>query len=236
MSRYTGGGIGASLTEVVKNLIIINVLFFLVTYVFASSFDSWVPEGFWGLTDFLGIHYFDSPKFRPFQIVTNMFTHANIFHIFFNMFSLFILGPPLESRWGPKRFLTYYLIAGFGAALTHVAFNATRVYMRVNELTPDLATIASDATLQSVYAVPAVGASGAIYGIFIAFAMMYPNVKMFVIPIPFPIKAKYLVLLMLAYDLFFGVQQYAGDPIAHFAHLGGAVFGFLMLMYWRLQK
>lgn len=231
---------GLNFTEVVKNLIIINVLFFVATDVFPELLSRLMPEGrgFRNVTDFLGMHYFDSPKFEPFQIITHMFSHGGFMHILFNMLGLFFLGPALEMSWGAKRFLTFYFVAGFGALAAHILFGMIRVYNIAGEFTPNLNEIsqvldpASSQTLANIYYTPMVGASGAIYGVFVAFAMTFPNVKMMVIPIPVPIKAKYLVMAMLGFDLFFGVAQYSGDSIAHFAHLGGALTGFLLLMYW----
>ena len=193
---------------VVKNLLIINVLVWIAQLIYDKQ---------WGLTPKIGLWPIDSPFFEPYQLVTHMFAHASydmrgnitFFHILFNMFALFIFGRVLENVWGAKRFLGFYLACGLGAAITHL-------------------------TMQEImdgYSV-AVGASGAIMGVFVAFAYLFPNTELMIIPFPFPIKAKWLAIGYIALDLFGGFGQVTGDPIAHFAHLGGALTGFIIVLIW----
>ena len=196
--RYTRPN---SFPPIVKNLIIINVLVFVAQLVLDAQFN---------LTDKLALYPFGTPQFRPYQIATHMFTHSPslIFHILFNMFGLWMFGKELENRWGPKRFLFFYLVCGVGAAFAHLAVEAyTGNYSA------------------------AVGASGAVMGILAAFAYLFPNTELFIMFIPFPVKAKWAVLGLIAIDLFSGVGG-RGDNVAHFAHLGGAITGFLLVLIW----
>jgi membrane associated rhomboid family serine protease len=147
--------------------------------------------------------------FLPYQLATHMFTHAGVMHILFNMFGLWMFGKTLENVWGPKRFLLFYFICGVGAAVTHLA---VQYFMGGGA--------------------PAVGASGAVMGILVAFAYLFPNTELFIMLIPIPVKAKWAVLGMVLYDLVGGVGQVSGDNIAHFAHLGGAVTGFILVLIW----
>ena len=193
---------------IIKNLIIINVLVWVAQLIYDRQ---------WGLTMKIALWPIDSPNFEPYQIATHMFAHASydvagnisFFHILFNMFSLFMFGRVLENVWGAKRFLTFYLICGLGAAATHLAMQA----------------IMGDGA-------PAVGASGAIMGVFVAFAYLFPNTELILFPIPFPIKAKWLAVGYILLDLFGGFGQMTGSKIAHFAHLGGALTGFLIVLFW----
>lgn len=151
----------------------------------------------------------DSPYFAPYQIATHMFAHGPLFHILFNMYGLWMFGRILENVWGPKRFLLFYILCGVGAAVAHLA---------VQHFTGSFAF--------------AVGASGAIMGIFAAFAYLFPNTELLLMFIPFPIKAKWLVLGLAAIDLLLGVGNFGGDNVAHFAHLGGALTGFILVLIW----
>lgn len=215
---------------IVKNLIIINALVFVAQLVFEKDF---------ALTDKLALYPVDTPEFKPYQIATHMFTHSQqmIFHIVFNMFALWMFGRILENVWGAKRFLFFYLVCGVGAAALHLLIQhlrydpelvnqLTKAYYegdnaRINSLIPKLGFMA-----------PAVGASGAIMGIMAAFAYLFPNTQLYIMPFPFPVKAKWAVLGFAAIDLFGGVAKISGDNIAHFAHLGGALTGFLLVLYW----
>ena len=193
---------------VVKNLIIINVLVWIAQLIYDKQ---------WGLTLKIGLWPVNTPFFEPYQLLTHMFAHASydgnnniiFFHILFNMFGLYMFGRILENIWGPKRFLFFYLACGIGAAGAHLLMQ----YL--------LGTFSF-----------AVGASGAVMGIFIAFGYLFPNTELMIIPIPVPIKAKWLVLFYVLIDLFGGIGQIAGDDIAHFAHLGGALTGFLIVFFW----
>lgn len=220
------------LPPVIKNLLIINGLIFLATSIF--------PE----LLDKLALYFPTSPNFQPYQIVTHMFTHANLGHIFFNMFALWMFGSVLENVWGPKRFLIFFLITGFGAALLHMGVNGYLLYHSVGTLNPDVVinstTISGNysqdqlAKIASCFA-PTVGASGAIYGVLIAYGMLFPNTLLYVYFL-LPIKAKYLVIILIAIELYMGFISSPSDNVAHFAHLGGALFGFLLVKYWSGNK
>jgi membrane associated rhomboid family serine protease len=194
---------------ITKNLIIINVLVWICQIIFDR-------QGY-NLTGKLALYPFNSDVFKPYQIATHMFAHSaysmggNIvfFHILFNMFALWMFGKVLENVWGPKRFLFFYLACGVGAAVAHLA---------VQYFTGGYSA--------------AVGASGAIMGILVGFAYLFPNTELFIMFIPFPIKAKWAVIGYVVIDLFFGIGNFSGDNIAHFAHLGGAITGFILVLIW----
>jgi membrane associated rhomboid family serine protease len=211
---------------IVKNLIIINVLVFVAQLIFEQEY---------GLTAKLGLWPVESVHFRPYQIFTHMFTHSpNLFtHIIFNMFSLWMFGRILENVWGAKRFLVFYLACGLGAALAHLAVDYFQ-YKEIIEAIKGLeaqgqTNLANQLRDMPVYAV---GASGAVMGIMVAFGFLFPNTELFIMFIPIPIKAKWAILGFLAIDLFGGIYPIPGDNIAHFAHLGGALTGFLLVLYW----
>ncbi|HRG94370.1 MAG TPA: rhomboid family intramembrane serine protease [Chitinophagaceae bacterium] len=193
---------------VVKNLIIINILVWVAQLIYDKQL---------GITMKIALWPVDSPFFEPYQVATHMFAHAtydmagriSFFHILFNMFGLYMFGRILENVWGHKRFLFFYLACGVGAAATHLI---------VQQLTHGF--------------VPVVGASGAVMGVFVAFGYLFPNTELMIIPIPIPIKAKWVVLFYILIDLFGGFGNMVGDNIAHFAHLGGALTGFLLVYFW----
>jgi membrane associated rhomboid family serine protease len=197
------------ITEAVKHLLILNVLVFLGTTTLMNE-DRYV----------LALFYPESPFFHPWQLVTHMFMHANLSHLMFNMLSLFFIGPMMENSLGTKRFITFFAVCGFGGALLHLAFK----WYQIN--------IDGDYALMNV---PALGASGAINGLFIGLAYLFPNIELYLMLIPFPIKAKYLAIFTLAADLLWGLSGQS-TGIAHFAHLGGALFGFLLLLYWTRKR
>ncbi|MEO6831138.1 MAG: rhomboid family intramembrane serine protease [Chitinophagaceae bacterium] len=281
------------LPPVVKNLIIINVIFAIAQHVLYSSFHI-------VLSDYLGLHYFRSELFRPWQLVTHMFMHgdptsieATLIHLGSNMFALWMFGSILENKWGPKRFLWFYMICGLGAALCHLSvlsmeyeqvihsFNAylqnptadqfvsfinhhpprgvdTHVLDRVqsiynswivdpgNSLYPKLS---GQALHEYIYGAAGpqgvhwtglldeatVGASGAVFGVLFAFGYLFPNLQlMFIFP-PIPIKAKWFVMIYAVFELYSGLRNSAGDNVAHFAHLGGMLFAFLLLKLWKYR-
>jgi membrane associated rhomboid family serine protease len=231
-----------NLPPVLKNLLIINVLFFLGTFAFQSIQGT-------DLSHYLGMHNLQSDLFKPYQFVTYMFLHANLQHLFFNMFGLFMFGRILEQVWGSKRFLNYYLITGIGAAVIQalVLYIETKVMMAkiptetVDMILRDGADIIKtnqnyvDVTLGKLNGLlnaPTIGASGAIFGILLAYGMLFPNTEMFLMFIPIPIKAKYMVIGYGLLELFSGFSG-AEDGVAHFAHLGGMLFGFFLVRYWR---
>ncbi len=247
MVQYRPGGFNL-LPPVVKNLLIINGLFFLAMISFGAAFHT-------DLTRILGLFLPGSSEFRPFQLVTHMFMHANFSHIFFNMFALWMFGTAIENLMGGRRFLAYYLITGFGAAFLHLGVTYIEAISLKNELlaagynTAELQQYiatgsynilhgVSERTIVSYlakYFVPTVGASGAVFGILLAFGMFFPNSYIYLF-MAIPIKAKYFVIAYGAMELFFGFANRPGDNVAHFAHLGGMVFGFLLIKYWRQRR
>lgn len=214
---------------VVKNLLIINGLFYLATLSAASLGVD--------LTDILGLHYPLSDSFRPYQLITYMFMHGSFMHLFFNMFALWMFGNTLENVWGPKRFLTYYIITGIGAAICHytiVYFELQPVLEYVN--TQALNSEEAEILRREVMNTPVVvGASGSVFGILLAFGMMFPNTLLYIY-FAIPIKAKWFVILYGAAELFSGLAGNPGDNVAHFAHLGGMLFGFILIKYWKRNK
>ena len=215
-----------SLPPIVKNLIFINGLFFLATeFLFRDIGDH-------GLQGILGLWPINHENFQPYQVFTHMFTHAGIAHIFFNMFGLWMFGRVLESVWGSKRFLLFYLVCGIGAAVAHMTvayFQYEKVLgwieiMKATGQTENLEILESGAYY-------AVGASGAVMGVMVAFAYLFPNTELMLLFPPIPIKAKWLILIMVAFDLFGGLGR-TSDGVAHWAHLGGAAVGFLLVYIW----
>lgn len=213
------------LPVVTKNLIAINVLLFFAAIV-ADKYSI-------DLNGFLGLHIFLAEDFHPYQFVTYMFMHGGFTHLFFNMFALFMFGGLLERVWGAKRFLIFYFVTGMGAALIQelVQYGYYAVYLSEYQFVNINGMIVPMGEFLNSW--NTVGASGAVYGILLAFAMMFPNEKMYVIPIPFPIKAKYFVMIFCALELLLGLSNNAGDNVAHFAHLGGMLFGFIVVLLWR---
>ena len=225
---------------VTKNIIIINILFWLAT-VIMSKID---------LTGILGLHYPAANDFRFYQIITYMFMHGSPGHIFFNMFAVYMFGRILESVWGPKRFLTYYMITGIGAGLINILVAYIRIKSAEAGLDmEDIATVYRDGgeilkqgknysdamlgQLNLLINTTTVGASGAVFGILLAFGMLFPNMPLYIIPFPFPIKAKYMVTGYGVIELFAGIANFSFDNVAHFAHLGGMLFGIVLVLYWR---
>ena len=219
-----------SFPPVVKNLIIINALVFLSQVVLDDQYQ---------LTQILALYPVDAPDFRPYQIATHMFAHSPqvIFHILFNMLTLWMFGRILENYWGAKRFLFFYLICGIGAAACHLLIQHLRFDPAVMKELYEAYYAEDEATMRALvnqagFLAPAVGASGAIMGVMAAFAYTFPNTELFIMFIPFPVKAKWAVIGLACIDLFGGVANLSGDNIAHFAHLGGALTGFLLVLYW----
>jgi len=205
------------------------VIFFAATYLFKQQIN---------LEEYLSVFYFDSPYFKIWQPITYMFMHGSVAHIFFNMFALYSFGSVLEAHWGGKRFINFYLITGLGALALQWGVQAFEVYQLTGSVFNNLATLnVSDAmevkTLQQIYFGPMVGASGAIFGLLVAFAMLYPNLEMYIMFIPVPVKAKYIIPVYIVIELFLGVARFEGDSIAHFAHLGGALIGFILVKLWK---
>ena len=238
-----------NMTETVKQLLIINVLFFIGSLV--------VPQA----NEILALHYFENDGFKFWQPISYMFMHGSLMHIFFNMFALISFGSALEHFWGAKKFLFFYFSCGLGAALIHSGVNYYHFHDAQNMLLQngisilDIQTLlnggsvninVADTTLIQKYVnqmgdsynIQAVGASGAIYGLLVAFAFMFPNAELMMMFIPVPIKAKYFVPVIVMLDLFSGVTGFGlfGGNIAHFAHVGGALIGFIMMWYWKKNQ
>lgn len=222
------------LPPVVKNLIIINVLLYIIT-------DWLVPS----LAPYLALYHWASPLFKPWQILTHQFMHANFAHLFFNMFTLWMIGSSVESRLGSQRFLIFYLTCGFGAALLHLLVFSWENQAAIHAfrlLTENEQILAVNQVLQTQMGNPIVfpmlsrmvGASGAIFGVLFAFGYLFPNVRVMIYFL-FPIKAKYFVAILAAIALFSGFQNAPGDDIAHFAHLGGMLFAYLLFKYWKIH-
>jgi len=256
---------------VVKNLILINILMLLATWVLGTSLDI-------DLNNILGLHYFKSEYFEPYQIVTHMFMHGGLMHLFFNMFALWMFGRVLETVWGSKRFFIYFIITGLGAAALHTFV----IHLQMQSIMRDVAVYMSapspDAfaifikghfpeyysqiykgvldnwysnpdSLQYVSVsqqyitdllkmkmdIPTVGASGAVFGVLLAFGMLFPNTELMLLFPPIPIKAKWFVIMYGGLELWLGLTQ-PGSNIAHFAHLGGMLFGFILIKYWNSKS
>lgn len=213
---------------VTKNLIIINVLLFLAQQV-ALTYGI-------DLSDYLGLHFFLADNFNPAQLFTYMFMHGGFGHVFFNMFAVWMFGRILEQVWGPRRFLFYYIVCGIGAGVIQ---ELVQYVQYATELAPYTGvTIGTTVIPMSEYLnlMTTVGASGAVYAILLAFGMLFPNQPLFIFPLPFPIKAKYFVIGYALLELYSGVANNPGDNVAHFAHLGGMIFGFFLIIYWRRKK
>ena len=219
------------LPPITKNLLIINVLMFAATWVFARiGID---------LNDVLGLHFFLAPDFQLYQLFTYMFMHAGFSHLFFNMFALWMFGCIMENTWGPRKYLFYYISCGVGAGLVQMLAQFGSFYMLANEQIPGFTMgdifIVADNSARLLNMWTTVGASGAVYAILLAFGMTYPEERMFIFPLPVPIKAKWFVCFYIVVELFSALST-SHDSVAHFAHLGGMLFGWLMIRYWRNQS
>lgn len=227
---------------VVKNLLIINGLFFLTTLVFETQLN-------FDLSDYLGLHYPLSESFRPWQLVSYMFMHGNFMHLFFNMFALWMFGNTLENYWGPKRFLIYYMATGIGAGIIQLLvthFRLMSLYSQISEEGLNFVITKGSEIYQSGqnFSDPiagkinllmnsvTIGASGAVFGILLAFGMLFPNTMLYIY-FAIPIKAKWFVILYGAVELYSGIANSSGDNVAHFAHLGGMLFGFILIKFWQ---
>ena len=216
-----------NLPPVTKNLLIINILCFF-GYQVAKKYGI-------DLNDMLGLHFFLASDFNLAQLVTYMFMHANFQHIFFNMFAVWMFGRTLEHVLGSKRFLTYYMVCGIGAGLVQELVQYVQYAMELSHYENVNTGLAIIPMAEFLNMMTTVGASGAVYGILLAFGMLFPESRMFVFPLPFPIKVKFFVIGYAVIELFSGFGS-SGDGVAHFAHLGGMIFGFLLIMYWRKKN
>ena len=243
------------ITETVKVLLIINVIFFIGSQLIGDQ-----------AYEYFALWFIKNDNFQVWQVITHMFMHGGLMHIVFNMYALWAFGSPIEQMLGQKRFIFFYFSAGIGAAFLHTLVNFIAYQNGFNELleagfssaeihewlTTSFNSIMSTGqygiprgvdqdsiqSMMGAYSSSAVGASGAIYGILVAFGMMFPNVELFLLFVPVPIKAKYFIPGIIALDLFSGFTGYSifGGSIAHFAHVGGALFGFIMIYYWKKNQ
>lgn len=255
---------------IIKNLLIVNVLFFLAQKTIGL-------QGLFDMEDFLALHHVRSPLFKPWQLVTHMFLHGNLMHLFGNMFALWMFGSVLENLWGPKRFLTFYFICGIGAALLHLAFlwydynsllqdfmqlkqmptptllaafyqkwglfqdatatNLVNDYLRdpSNTLFQDKAvSYISDLTYRAI-STPTLGASGAVFGVLAAFVYLFPNTYIYLYFFV-PVKAKWIGLVYFGIEVYYAWQNSEGDNVARWAHIGGAVVGFILVLTWNRKN
>lgn len=261
----------SDIPPVVKNLILINVIMLLATWVLSNVAGI-------QLSNILGLHYFKSDLFRPYQFVTHMFMHGGLMHLFFNMFALYMFGRVLETVWGSKRFFIYFIVTGLGAAVLHTFVIHLQMTAIANDITayfntpspeafallvkdhfPEYYTQIYSNLLDGWYSnpestqyivmskqyinelmafkmnIPTVGASGAVFGVLLAFGMLFPNTQLMLLFPPIPIKAKYFVIFYGGLELWLGLTQ-PGSNIAHFAHLGGMLFGFILIKIWKTKR
>ncbi|MGD0583408.1 MAG: rhomboid family intramembrane serine protease [Bacteroidales bacterium] len=227
---------------VVKNIIYINILMLLAYYAAGSVFQI-------DLNRVLGLYFVKSDQFEPYQMLTHMFMHGGIMHLVFNMFALYMFGQILEQVWGPKRFLIYYFVTGLGAMLIHESVLAFQYHKVISSVSPEVLQDVLDnglkytleqkayvdplaRELQSILYTPTVGASGAVFGVLLAFGVLFPNTQLMLLFPPIPIRAKYFVAGYAAIELYLAVTQ-PGSSIAHAAHIGGMLFGYILLRIWR---
>lgn len=241
------------LTDAIKHLIILNVIFFIASSVLGLNIGNW-----------LALYFPQNDHFGFWQFVSHMFLHGGFMHILFNMYALWAFGSPLEQMWGRNKFLFFYFSAGIGAGLIYTAVNYFQFNSIYNELvgiglqTGDIQSLLESGRYNSgildqisekklseiyqIYNTPAVGASGAIYGVLVAFGMSFPNAKLALIFFPVPIAAKYFIPVLIGLDLFSGLTGFSifssgsGGGVAHFAHVGGAIIGFIMMKYWQKNQ
>lgn len=231
----------SNISPVVKNLLIFNIIGFVGSMIFTQA------------NLLFGVYYPDSQMFHWWQIITYMFMHGGFAHLFFNMFALFMFGPVIEQILGAKRFVNFYLITGLGALALQFLVQGYEVYNIVGtpfardyfEFDRSTGIISSNfpgitrddlQTLGAIYNTTMVGASGAIFGLLVAFGYLFPNTSLYLMFIPVPVKAKYFIPIYILIELFLGVSRFAGDSVAHFAHLGGALFGFLLIKAWKIRR
>jgi membrane associated rhomboid family serine protease len=240
MNGYGRGFFG--LPPVVKNIILINVIMLFADFTAKSVLGI-------NLSSVLGLYFPKSDLFMPLQLVTHMFMHGGLLHLLFNMYALFIFGQVLEQVWGPKRFLVYYMVCGLGAAFVHetvILFQYEKIMSLISSDQLEMVLNEGSAyfrdgkvftnelmkNLQYILNIPTVGASGAVFGILLAFGVLFPNTQLMLLFPPIPIRAKYFVIGYGAIELYLAFAQ-PGSNIAHAAHLGGMLFGYLLLRYWR---
>lgn len=219
---YNRGGFLSNIPVAVKNIIIINVLIMIMT----SLNGDFMYEKF-------ALFYPTSPFFRWWQPVTHMFMHGGFWHLFFNMYTLYFFGRVLEERWGAKKFLVFYFVTGLGAALVHTGVECLQMQHWMSQAAEGSMGAVNQINILKM--TPTVGASGAIYGVLMGFAMLYPDAVLSLIFPPISMKAKWFVLIFGAIELLTGITG-TGGGIAHFAHLGGLIFGYLLIIYWKKKR
>jgi membrane associated rhomboid family serine protease len=235
-------------TDAIKHLIIINVIVFILPQLLQSDF-----------TNILALHFPKNEHFGFWQYATHMFMHGGFEHILFNMYGLWAFGTPLEELWGRNKFIFFYFSSGIGAGLIYTLVNYYQfssiyeVFIKAGLTDNEIITILKEGTtndsrklgeiaknqfkeIYSLYNTPAVGASGAVYGVLVAFGMYFKDAKLALIFFPVPIAAKYFIPIMILGDLFFGMTKYSVGNIAHFAHIGGALIGFIIAYYWKRNE
>ncbi|MEA4868317.1 MAG: rhomboid family intramembrane serine protease [Rikenellaceae bacterium] len=217
-----GSGFWGAMPPVVKNLVILNGVMLLITFLTGD----FMYEKF-------ALFYIDSPLFKPYQLVTHMFMHGSFIHLFFNMYSLVIFGIVLEQVWGSQKFFLYYMVTGLGAAALHLLVMYIEAGSYQNAAMAGSAIAAQH--LEILRLTPTVGASGAVYGVLLAYGMLFPNNVLQLLFPPIALKAKWFVMIFGAIELWMGLSN-SGGNIAHFAHLGGMLFGYLLILYWKKKN
>ena len=217
-----GSGFWGAMPPVVKNLVILNGIMLLITFLTGD----FMYEKF-------ALFYIDSPLFKPYQLVTHMFMHGSFIHLFFNMYSLVIFGIVLEQVWGSQKFFLYYMVTGLGAAALHLLVMYIEAGSYQNAAMAGSAIAAQH--LEILRLTPTVGASGAVYGVLLAYGMLFPNNVLQLLFPPIALKAKWFVMIFGAIELWMGLSN-SGGNIAHFAHLGGMLFGYLLILYWKKKN
>lgn len=226
-----------NITPVVKNLLAINIILWLATLVLPGILAKWGLAI--DLTDVLGMHYWQSEKFNPLQLITYSFMHGGFTHLFFNMFALYMFGSTLEQFWGSRKFLFYYLFTAIGAGIVQQAFwmiEFQPIFQSINDALaafPEQAAQIQAERTNFLNRPVTIGASGSVFGLLLAFGWFFPQVSLYMLFIPVPIKARVAVSIYAVIALIFGVANFSGDNIAHFAHLGGMLFGLLLILFWR---
>lgn len=214
-----GSGFWGAMPPVVKNLVMINAIMLVITML-AGEF----------MYEKFALFYFDSPLFKPYQLVTHMFMHGGFMHLFFNMYALVIFGIVLEQVWGSKKFFLYYMVTGLGAAALHslVLYLEASTYQTAVEA----GNMVAAQNLNVLRLTPTVGASGAVYGVLLAYGMLFPNNRLQLLFPPIALKAKWFVMIFAAIELYMGFSNTGGN-VAHFAHLGGMLFGYFLIIHWK---
>jgi membrane associated rhomboid family serine protease len=225
MSNYTNNSIFGAVAPITKNLLIINFLVWIGCYFTANPNP--MPST---IAHVLGLHYFKAESFYLYQLVTYIFTHDEFTHLFCNMFALFMFGSVLERTFGPKRYLIYYFVSGIGAGLVQLLIIQLQINAVIDQIPSSQLTFFYNSLPVTI------GASGSIFGLLLAFGMLFPNTPLYLMFVPIPIKAKYFIIGYGLIEFFFGISSRSGDNVAHFAHLGGMLFGLILILYWKSKN